>query len=106
MSSVKLRDHPFMTHHSAHNWPPTWVHVSGSRQKNVVGEIGTLRNAAMSHVVPQTTCYLSMEFEGECYMGALLFDDAAFCWEIFVLLRQQIGRPIKEIGDFDVSFSL
>jgi hypothetical protein len=60
----------------------------------------------MSHVVPQTTCYLSMEFDGERYMGALLFDDAAFCWEVFVLLRQHLGRSIKEIGDFDLSYTL
>jgi hypothetical protein len=24
-----LRDHPLMTHHGAHSWPPTWVWAGG-----------------------------------------------------------------------------
>jgi hypothetical protein len=47
-----------------------------------------------------------MEFEGERYMGALLFDDVAFCWQIYDFLRQHLGQSIKEIGDMDVGFTL
>ena len=44
-----------------------------------------------------------MEHEGRMYTGALLFDDAVFCEQIFDLLETCIGRSIKEIGGLDVS---
>jgi hypothetical protein len=32
----------------------------------------------------------------------LIFDDVKFCRQIVDMLRKQIGRSIKEIGDLDV----
>ena len=43
---------------------------------------------------------------GSQYIGALLLEDAAFCSYIYLLLKQNIGRFISEIGDLDVSDSL
>ena len=39
-------------------------------------------------------------------MGAMRFDDDAFCQEIYALLQSQLGVSIKEIGDVDVSHLL
>ena len=44
-----------------------------------------------------------MEHEGRTYTGALLFDDAVVCEQVFDLLETCIGRSIKEIGGLDVS---
>ena len=39
-------------------------------------------------------------------MGFMSFDDLAFCSQIHILLKANIGRPLKEIGDVDLSFTL
>jgi hypothetical protein len=45
-------------------------------------------------------CFLVIEHDKEHYVGCLIFDDAAFCSQISNLLEDQIGRSVKEIGDF------
>lgn len=60
----------------------------------------------ISKIVPDTRCYLIIEFEGETYMGTLLFRDAIFCHQVYELLQKHIARPIKEIGDVDVGYLL
>ena len=44
-----------------------------------------------------------MDYDGCRYMGMLIFDDQIFCAEMFALLKANIGRSIKEIGDLDLS---
>jgi hypothetical protein len=39
-------------------------------------------------------------------MAFMGFDDARFCCQIFTRLKSNVGRPIKEIGDLDVSHTL
>jgi hypothetical protein len=39
-------------------------------------------------------------------MGALLFDDAAFCQQISNYIACHTGRSLKEIGSLDVSHLL
>jgi hypothetical protein len=39
-------------------------------------------------------------------MAFMGFDDATFCCQIFTLLKPNVGRPIKEIGDLDGSHTL
>jgi hypothetical protein len=77
----------------------------GGKQKIIRDEIGILRYI---HAYDQAwnKCYLVIEHESAHYVGALLFDDATFCHQITNLLRQNIGRPIKEIGDLDISHTL
>jgi hypothetical protein len=47
-----------------------------------------------------------MEYEGERYMGALLFDDPVFCWLICQVLVSHVGWSVKDVGDLDLSFTL
>jgi hypothetical protein len=103
---MRLRDHPLMSCHGAPNWPPVWTQgARGPRPKIVKDEVGILQYV---HAYEQLSsrCYLVIEQEGDLYVGALLFDDVAFCQQITRLLRQHIGRPIEEIGNLDVSFML
>ena len=44
-----------------------------------------------------------MEHENEKYVGDLLFDDPALARQITVLLRTNVGRTLKEIGDIEVA---
>jgi hypothetical protein len=47
-----------------------------------------------------------MEHEKSVYVGCLIFNDHSFCAQISTILREQTGRPIKEIGDLDLSHTL
>ena len=45
-------------------------------------------------------------YNGEAYIGSLLFDDRAFCEQIGRILETFTGRTLKEIGDQDLSHLL
>jgi hypothetical protein len=46
---------------------------------------------------------LVIEHENERCVGALLFDDPAFCSLMVKVLRGQLGRAIKDVGNMDLS---
>jgi hypothetical protein len=93
-----------MSFHGVSNWPPVWTQVR-ERAKIVRDEVGILRYTH-SYEASSNKCFLVIEYEGEHYVGTLLFDDVTFARQITVLLRQYIGRSIEEIGDLDLSFTL
>jgi len=102
LSVVPLRDHPLMSYRGMRNWPPIWGCGPTYATECITGEVGVLRHVTRHYLVP-LRCFLYMELEGRTYTGALLFDDAVFCEQIFDLLETCVGRSIKEIGDLDVS---
>src|SRR5262247_500011 len=106
---MQLRDHPLMSYRGICNWPPTWALTGGGtdRAKDTLrGEIGILNQVLLSRIEPYTRCYLLMEFQGNAYMGTLLFDNAAFCRQIYDLLKNHCSESIKQIGDLDLSQTL
>lgn len=50
--------------------------------------------------------FLVIDYQGEIYVGSLIFKDPAFCKQISHFLPDHIGRPIKDIGDLDLSHTL
>lgn len=104
---MKLRDHPLMSYHGMPNWPPVWTlaATSNGSVRILTGEVGVLKyihaNSLMSN-----KCFLIIDFEAEVYIGSLIFTDQPFCGQISRLLQGQVSRPIKEIGDLDVSHLL
>ena len=105
---VRFRDHPLMSHHRVPSWPPTWTQSDAAMRtevKSLRGEIGILRHVLRHDAMPNK-CFLVIEHEGERWMGCLLVEDRAFCEQICDLLRTQLGRSIKEIGDLDLIFTL
>jgi hypothetical protein len=93
-----------MRFHGVSNWPPVWT--QGRQGGKVVrDEVGVLMYIH-SYESSLNKCYLVIEYRWEHYVGTLLFDDATFCHQITVLLRQHIGRSIEEIGDLDLSHTL
>ena len=100
-----LRDHPLMRRGDFSNWPPLWTQGTKEGDTTIVrGEVGVLRYV---HLAAQQSkkCYLVIEHNGQNYVGALLFDDSAFCSQLCALLQQHLGQSIKEIGDLEVSFT-
>jgi hypothetical protein len=86
------------------NWPPVWT-LAATRNGSVrtlVGEVGVLKYAH-SNSLMSNKCFLVIDFQEEAYIGRLIFNDHPFCGQISNLLRAYIGRPMKEVGDMDVS---
>ena len=102
---MKLRCHPFMHYHGVPSWPPVWTLTRSQSEKTVRGEVGVLTHVTGNHQITNR-CYLVIEYEKERYMGCLLVDEIAFCSAISAVLRNQLGRSIKEIGDLDLSHTL
>ena len=92
-----LREHPRVS-----TWPPSWIALSGSTKKKCPGEAGILTNLGLAQIEPITTCYLTVQFEGELYMGTVLCD-GALCRGLVTLLKHHMGKPMQEIGDLDLS---
>jgi hypothetical protein len=97
---VTLRDHPMMSHNGVKIWPPVWRQPK-SDGKTVTGEVGVLFYV---HYNPPTsgTCYLVIDHEGETYVGTLTIENQAFCMELTTLLRSNLRRPIRYIGDLSL----
>jgi len=87
------------------NWPPVWTQNQASGVRRMDGEIGVLRYVH-ARIGPSNTCFLVIDYQSERFVGTLLFSDRTFCAQISDLLRGNIGRPIKEIGDLDVTHLL
>jgi hypothetical protein len=95
-----------MVYRGVPNWPPAWTWRSGSTIRRVRGEIGALKEIVPSGIRPMTQFFMIMEFHNCEYMGAMLFEDASFCRQIFFLLKPYCGRPLNEIGDLELGHLL
>jgi len=103
---MQLRDHPLMTRKSGfHNWPPKWTTTQRDRDNKPIGEVGIFEDVMMSNLI-DNKIFMLMQNLGLRYTGLLSFDDRIFCWQICILLRANIGRSLKEIGDLDLSCTL
>jgi hypothetical protein len=103
---MELRSHPGMTYRGIPNWPPTWTQPRKNQPpKTVRGEVGKLSYVYANEQL-SNKCFLVIEHENERYVGALLFADLRMCDQLVRILRAQVGRSIKEIGDLDLSHTL
>jgi hypothetical protein len=104
--ALNLRDHPLMTRRSGmKTWPPLWSSTGQDRKDWPRGEVGTLREAWL-HDGLDTCLFLFIDYNGLRYFGSMYFDDVAFCYEVDALLKSNLDRSIKEIGDLDVTHLL
>jgi hypothetical protein len=99
---MQFRDHPLMIRKSGYpNWPPVWNTTSHDKKDIPTGEAGMLEEAVMSNLIDNKV-FMLMTLGGVRYMAFMAFDDIAFCSQIFYLLKDNLGRSIKEIGDLNV----
>jgi len=102
---VELRNHPRMSYRKVPSWPPSWVWISGSEDKQPKGEVGVLKQVRMVNGHPIVhRCFLWMEYEDGTYLGCLLLDNLSFCKQLSRLLEKNVGRSVKEIGGLDLSY--
>jgi hypothetical protein len=98
---MTLRDQLHTHNGTFYNCPPIWTTSRDPRDK-LRGEIGTLQHVLMNEDDDEVL-FIVIEYQGRRYMGAMGFDNRAFCRQIYTLLQSHIGLSIKEIGDIDVS---
>jgi hypothetical protein len=76
--------------------------MSGSHEKKSPGKSGVLTNVSLSRVTPITTCYLTIQFEDESYMGTVLCKDSTVCQNLYQALQKNLGKSLDEIADLDL----
>jgi len=104
---MQLRDHPLMSYKGARNWPPAWTWISGEKNnKYPKGEVGVLKDVGLSAIARASRCFLIIEYRRGAYMGCLLFDDHAFCLQIFELLCRHRGQAVHDIAELDLGYTL
>ena len=86
-------------------WPPTWTTTRPRKNDKPRGEIGTLEQVLMTAWF-NNKIFVFVQYQGFRYMGLMQFDDPKFCDEMFALLRNNLGRSIKDIGGLDLSHTL
>ena len=86
-------------------WPPVWTATRQDKDDKPNGEVGILEDVMMSNLVNDKV-FMFMQHEGLRYMGFMVFDDPPCCYEIYRLLKSNLGLSIKEIGDLDLSYTL
>jgi hypothetical protein len=94
-----------MSYRGICNWPPVWTWVDGKNDENPHGEIGTLIDIRRD-LEESGKLFLVMQYNGNGYMGCLLFDDVTFCRQVYALLKDFRRYPISHIGDLDISQTL
>jgi hypothetical protein len=94
---LKFRDHPVTTT-GATPWPPVWIAASGN---TTTGEIGILEYVSIGLLI-DTTFFLFINYQHSRYVGLMSFDDSISCQKVYSLLKPNIGRSIKEIGDLEL----
>jgi len=78
------------------------------------GEVGVLKEVHVAIDAPDqpdshrpyNRIYLFMEYRESGYVGCLLFDNPAACRQIAKILSGQCGKPLKDIGQIDLSHLL
>ena len=101
-----LRDHPLLMYDGVSSWPPIWTWTNGAENKHPHGEVGILREVFLSNISSADLCFLCMSYQGSEYVGCLPIEDHAFCCQIVELLQGCLNRPIAEIGNLDLSYTL
>jgi hypothetical protein len=94
-----------MSYRGVRNWPPVWTLTRNESASTLRGEVGVLKYVHYNTIM-SNKCFLVIDFQAESYIGSLIFKDHSLCKQISILLVDHIGRPIKDIGDLDVSHLL
>lgn len=103
---MKLRDHPLMSYRSIPNWPPVWTTTRFENHPRPTGEVGTLEEAVVTDLFDNKIFLVMHNIDGNRYLGSLLFDDSAFCRQVYASLKLHRGKLIQDIGDLDLSHPL
>ena len=83
-------------------WPPEW---SMSESDHQVGENGVLENVQL-HYEPTRLISIEASHLGDWKKGVMILEDPAQLDIVFEKLRENLGRPLTEIGYLEIDVTL
>lgn len=89
-----------MKYHNVPNWPPSYLTLD--YRQELIEEFGILRGVTLDARVPNR-CFLMVEMNGLGYVSWLKFDNFAFRARFVDTINVHLNKPIKEIGELEVS---
>jgi hypothetical protein len=99
---MRLREHTSLSRSGKHYWPPPWLKLSGAGADTLTDDSAVVSSITLSRIDPPTTCYLLVESGRTSYMGMLGCDDPAFCRQLYAIVKQHVGKTVKEIAEVDL----
>ena len=80
-------------------WPPEWSFTDQGS-----GELGVLARVELRKNLKPEYIYLEAEHAGDTLKGITLLEDSSRLGFFYRKLRENIGKPLVEIGDLDINF--
>ena len=81
-------------------WPPEW-----SMSDHQVGEEGVLEGVELHHELSTMIISLEVNHLGDYRKGIIILEDPAHLELVFDKLRENLGRPLTEIGNLEIDFT-
>lgn len=81
-------------------WPPQWSSAYSGTDKFATGEDGTLKNVRWSDQTGLLN--FAIEYEGRRHSGSIKLDKA-LAVKVIAVLAPEIGRPIKDIANTEIT---
>jgi hypothetical protein len=97
MTAMKIRD---LKWRGLPMWPPEW-----SVSDDQAGEEGVLEDVQLRRELSTRLISIEANYLGDCRKGIMLLEDPAHLELVFDKLRENLGRPLTELGDLDIDFT-
>ena len=81
-------------------WPPEWV------SDHQVGEEGVLEGVQLRYEFSIRLLSIEANYLGDYRKGLLIMEDPAHLELVFDTLQKNLGRPLTEIGNLEIDFTL
>ena len=81
-------------------WPPEW-----SMSDHQAGEEGVLEDVQLRHELSTRIISIEANHLGDCRKGIMIQEDPAHLEVVFEKLRENLGRPLTELGDLEIDFT-
>jgi hypothetical protein len=80
-------------------WPP-----EGGISDHGVGEEGVLANVQLRHDLTPACIFVAANDFGDIRKGIIILEELAHLGPLYRTLKENIGTPLREIGDIEIDF--
>ena len=80
-------------------WPPEWGILDYG-----VGEEGVLVNVQLRNDLKPACIFVVANYLGDIRKGIIILEDLAYLGLLYHKLKENIGKPLTEIGDLEIDF--
>lgn len=80
-------------------WPPEWGILDYG-----VGEEGVLVNVQLRNDLKPACIFVVANYLGDIRKGIIILEDLAYLGLLYHKLKENISRPLTEIGDLEIDF--